>query len=105
MSSVKKDHSIGAGTGAVAGAVTGAVIGTAAAVPVGTAVGAVVGGAVGAKAGDSIAEAVNPTEYTDHFKMGYKNNSGYTAGREWNDLLTSMAMTHMVNTGARSSIR
>ena len=85
MSSVKKDHSIGAGTGAVAGAVTGAVIGTAAAGPVGTAVGAVVGGVVGAKAGDSIAEAVNPTEYTDHFKREYKNTSGYTAGREWND--------------------
>src|SRR5688500_18593730 len=67
MSDVKKDHSLGAGTGAVAGAVTGAAVGSAVG-PVGTVVGAVAGGVVGAKAGDSIAEAVNPTDYEDHFK-------------------------------------
>ncbi len=84
MSDVKKDHSIGAGTGAVAGAVTGAAVGAVGG-PVGSAVGAVVGGVMGAKAGDSIAEAVNPTEYNDHFKTEYKNTPYYTAGREWND--------------------
>ena len=84
MSDVKKDHTIGSGTGAVAGAVTGAAVGSAGG-PVGSVVGAVVGGVVGAKAGDSIAEAVNPTEYHDHFKTEYKNTPYYTAGREWND--------------------
>lgn len=84
MSDVKKDHSIGAGTGAVAGAVTGAAVGSAAG-PVGTVVGAVTGGVLGAKAGDSIAEAVNPTEYQDHFKNTYRERPYYSSSREWND--------------------
>jgi uncharacterized protein YcfJ len=84
MSDVKKDHSIGAGAGAVGGALTGAAIGSAAG-PAGTLVGAAVGGVVGAKAGDSIAEAVNPTEYNEHFKSNYVSAPYYTAGRDWND--------------------
>lgn len=84
MSDVKKDHSLGAGTGAVAGAVTGAAIGSAAG-PVGSLVGAVAGGVMGAKAGDSIAEAVNPTEYEDHFKKTYSTADYYKNDRDWND--------------------
>lgn len=84
MSDVKKDHSLGAGTGAVAGGVTGAVVGSMAG-PVGTLVGAVAGGVVGAKAGDSVAEAVNPTEYTQHFESQYKSTPYYAMGREWSD--------------------
>ena len=84
MSDVKKDHSLGAGTGAMAGAVTGGAVGSAVG-PVGTVVGAVVGGVVGAKAGDSIAEAVNPTDYEDHFKKNYRDTAYYKSGREWND--------------------
>ena len=84
MSDIKKDHSVGAGTGAVAGAVTGAAVGSAAG-PVGTLVGAIAGGMVGAKAGDSIAEAVNPTEYNQHFQTQYKSAPYYTSGREWSD--------------------
>ena len=84
MSDVKKDHSIGAGTGAMAGAVTGAAIGSAAG-PAGSAVGAVVGGIVGAKAGDSIAEAVNPTEYSRHFEKEYRSAPYYINGSEWRD--------------------
>ena len=84
MKDVKKDHSVGAGTGAVAGAIAGAAVGSAGG-PVGSAVGAVVGGVMGAKAGDSIAEAVNPTEYTTHFRGEYKKLPAYVAGREWND--------------------
>lgn len=84
MSDIKKDHSIGAGTGAVTGAVAGAAIGSAAG-PAGSAVGAVVGGIVGAKAGDSIAEAVNPTAYTDHFRKEYSTTPYYIAGSEWRD--------------------
>ena len=84
MSDVKKDHSLGAGTGAMAGAVTGGAVGSAAG-PVGTVVGAVAGGVIGAKAGDSIAEAVNPTDYEDHFKKNYRDTAYYKSGREWND--------------------
>ena len=84
MSDIKKDHSVGAGTGAVAGAVTGAAVGSAAG-PVGTLVGAIAGGMMGAKAGDSIAEAVNPTEYNQHFQTQYKSAPYYTSGREWSD--------------------
>lgn len=84
MSDIKKDHSIGAGTGAVGGAVTGAAVGSVAG-PVGSVVGAIAGGVVGAKAGDAIAEAINPTEYTRHFEQNYRAAPYYSAGREWND--------------------
>lgn len=84
MSDIKKDHSIGAGTGAVGGAITGAAVGTAAG-PVGTVVGGLVGGVLGAKAGDAIAEAVNPTEYTKHFETNYRSAPYYSTGREWSD--------------------
>ncbi len=84
MSDIKKDHSVGSGTGAVAGAITGAAVGSAAG-PVGTLVGAIAGGVLGAKAGDSIAEAVNPTEYNQHFQTQYKSAPYYTSGREWSD--------------------
>ena len=81
---VKKDHSIGEGTGAVAGAIAGAAAGSAAG-PVGTVVGAVAGGALGAKGGGALAEAVNPTEYSDHFKKTYASAPYYVAGSEWRD--------------------
>lgn len=81
---VKKDHSIGAGTGAVAGAITGSAIGSVAG-PVGTLVGAVAGGIMGAKAGDSVAEMVNPTEYTDYFKKNYTQASYYNPSKTWDD--------------------
>ena len=85
MSDIKKDHNIGAGTGAAGGAVTGAVLGTTVAGPVGTVVGAIAGGIIGAKAGDSIAEAVNPTEYNQHFENSYRQAPTYAEGREWSD--------------------
>ena len=84
MSDIRKDHSIGAGTGAAAGAVTGATVGAVGG-PVGMAAGAVVGGIIGAAAGDSIAEAVNPTEYRDHWQKSYQSTPYYSSGREWND--------------------
>jgi uncharacterized protein YcfJ len=84
MSEIKKDHSIGEGTGAVAGAIAGAAVGSAAG-PVGTVVGAIAGGALGAKGGGKIAEAVNPTEYTNHFQQNYTSAPYYKAGTEWQD--------------------
>src|SRR3546814_18167278 len=88
MSDIKKDHSIGAGTGAIAGAVTGGAVGSVAG-PAGTIVGALAGGAIGAKAGDSLAEAVNPTEYTTHFQPNYKSDPSYSTARDWSDNQTS----------------
>ena len=84
MSDIKKDHSIGAGTGAVGGAIAGGVAGSAVG-PIGTVVGAIAGGVIGAKAGDSIAEAVNPTEYISSFENKYQQAPYYSQGREWND--------------------
>lgn len=84
MSDIKKDHSIGEGTGAGAGAIAGAAVGSAAG-PVGTAVGAVVGAVAGAKAGGAIAEVVNPTEYSDHFRNSYEKAPYYNAERNWDD--------------------
>ena len=81
---VKKDHSIGAGTGAVGGAIAGAAVGSMAG-PIGTVIGAVAGAVGGAKAGDAIAEAVNPTEYNRHFESNYRSAPYYSAGREWTD--------------------
>lgn len=84
MSTIRKDHSIGAGTGAAAGAVTGAMVGTVGG-PIGIAAGAVVGAALGAAAGDGIAEAVNPTAYNDHWKDSYTSRPYFVSGREWTD--------------------
>ncbi len=84
MTDIKKDHSIGEGTGAGAGAITGAAIGSAGG-PVGAAAGAVVGAVVGAKAGGAVAEAVNPTEYANHFRDRFESAPYYTDGRTWND--------------------
>ncbi len=81
---IKKDHSIGEGTGAATGAIAGAAIGSAAG-PAGSLVGAAVGAVVGAKAGGGIAEAVNPTEYTDHFRTRYESAPYYSSGRNWSD--------------------
>lgn len=85
MSDIQKNHAIGAGTGAVAGAVAGAAVGTVAAGPIGMAAGAVVGGILGAKAGDSLAEVVNPTDYSDHWRTVYQTTPYYAANREWSD--------------------
>ena len=81
---IKKDHSIGEGTGAVAGAIAGAAVGSVAG-PIGTLVGAVAGGALGAKGGGAVAEAVNPTEYTQHFQNTYQSAPYYVGGSEWRD--------------------
>lgn len=84
MSDIKKDHSIGEGTGAVAGAVAGAAVGSMAG-PVGTVVGAIAGGALGAKGGGAVAEAVNPTEYNSYFEKNYTSAPYYVGGSEWRD--------------------
>ena len=84
MSDIKKDHSIGEGTGAVAGTVAGAAVGSMAG-PVGTVVGAIAGGALGAKGGGAVAEALNPTEYNNYFEKNYTSAPYYVGGSEWRD--------------------
>lgn len=81
---VKKDHSIGSGTGAAAGAVTGAAIGTVGG-PLGALAGAAIGGIAGAKAGDEVAEMVNPTEYTAQFEKTFQDKPYYNSSRTWQD--------------------
>lgn len=85
MSNVKKDHSIGAGTGAGAGALAGAGVGAAVGGPAGAAVGAVIGAVAGAKAGDSLAEVVNPTEYSNYWKSNYTTRPYYSDAYSWSD--------------------
>ncbi len=84
MTQTRKDHNIGAGTGAVGGAVAGAAVGSVAG-PIGAAVGALAGGVAGAKAGDMIAEAINPGGYDAHFQRHYRDMPYYSSGREWSD--------------------
>jgi hypothetical protein len=84
MSSIKKDHYVGAGSGAVAGGVAGAAVGAVGG-PLGMGAGVVVGGIAGALAGNSIAEAVNPTVYADYWKVNYKSASYLTVDRGWDD--------------------
>lgn len=84
MTDIKKDHSIGEGTGAGAGAITGAAVGSVGG-PIGAAAGAVVGAVIGAKAGGAVAEAVNPTDYTNHFRGTYESAPYYKSERSWND--------------------
>ncbi len=84
MTDVKKDHNVGSGTGAAAGAVTGVAVGAVGG-PIGMVVGGIIGGILGSKAGDSIAEAVNPTEYNKHWETNYRNADYYADGREWKD--------------------
>lgn len=84
MSTIKKDHTLGTGAGAVAGGATGAVIGTVGG-PIGIAAGAVVGAVLGAAAGDGIAEALNPTDYGNYWKSNYASRPYFVAGRDWVD--------------------
>ena len=84
MNDIKKDHSIGEGTGAVAGAIAGAAVGSAGG-PAGSLIGAIAGGVLGAKGGGAVAEAVNPTEYVSHFEKNYKAAPYYSSDKEWAD--------------------
>ncbi len=101
MEDLKKDHSIGAGTGAAAGAGTGAIVGAALG-PVGSAIGAILGGIAGAKAGDSIAEAVNPTEYDDYWRREYKRASYYRDGMDWEDYAPAYGLGYHAGTRLRN---
>lgn len=85
MSILKKDHIVGAGSGALAGGVAGAALGAVVAGPPGMAVGAVAGVAIGANAGDRIAEARDRRENLGHFQQIFHSMPYYIPGHDWHD--------------------
>lgn len=85
MSTLKKDHILGAGAAAVAGGATGAAIGAAVGGPVGLAVGAAAGGALGAVIGDRAAEARDKRGDLGHFEQIYRDMPYYVDGMTWDD--------------------
>lgn len=85
MSTLKKDHVLGAGAGAVAGGATGAAIRAAVGGPVGLAVGAAAGGALGALIGDRAAEARDKRGHLGHFEQIYRDMPYYADGMTWED--------------------
>ena len=85
MSTLKKDHILGAGVAAVAGGATGAAVGAVVGGPAGLAVGAVAGGALGAVLGDRAAEAMDKRGDLGQFEQIYRDMPYYVDGMEWED--------------------
>jgi hypothetical protein len=85
MSTLKKDHILGAGAAAVAAGATGAAIGAVVAGPPGLVVGAVAGSALGAVLGDRAAEAADRRDDLGHFEQMYREMPYYVDGMTWDD--------------------
>lgn len=85
MATLKKDHILGAGSGAVAGGATGAAIGAAVAGPAGLAAGAVAGGALGAVIGDRMAGTDDRREELGHFEQIHDDMPYRVEGMAWRD--------------------
>jgi len=85
MSTLKKDHILGAGTAALAGGAAGAAIGAVVAGPPGLAVGAAAGGALGAVIGDRVSEANDARRDLGHFQQIYRTMPYYVDGMDWPD--------------------
>lgn len=85
MSTLKKDHILGAGAAAVAGGASGAAIGAVVAGPAGLAVGAVAGGVLGAVIGDRAAEARDKRGDLGHFEQIHREMPYFVDGMAWDD--------------------
>ncbi|MBB1473217.1 hypothetical protein H5368_09240 [Luteimonas sp. MC1782] len=85
MSTLKKDHVLGAGTSAVAGGTVGAVVGGLVGGPAGAALGAIAGTAAAAVAGQKAAEALDPRGDIGHFEQIYRTMPYYISGMAWSD--------------------
>ena len=85
MSTLKKNHILGAGSAAVAGGVAGAALGAVVGGVPGLAVGAAAGGALGAVWGDRAAEAADPRDDLGHFEQIHHTMPYYVSGYDWND--------------------
>jgi hypothetical protein len=85
MSTLKKDHILGAGSAALAGGAAGAVIGAVIGGPAGLAVGAAAGGAIGAVAGNRAAEATDTRDDLGHFEQIFGTMPYFVEGYDWHD--------------------
>jgi hypothetical protein len=85
MSTLKKNHVLGAGSAALAGGAAGAAIGAVVAGPAGLAVGAAAGGALGAVYGNRASEAADPRDDLGHFQQIFKTMPYYVSGHAWHD--------------------
>ena len=85
MSTLKKDHILGAGAAAVAGGAAGAALGAVVAGPPGLAIGAVAGGALGAVIGDRAAEAADKRDDLGHFQQIHREMPYFIDGMAWDD--------------------
>lgn len=91
MSTLKKNHILGAGSAALLGGIIGGAIGWFVAGLVGfagaagLAVGAVVGGVLGAVLGNRASEALDPRDDLGHFEQIFKTMPYYVDGHDWHD--------------------
>jgi len=85
MSTLKKDHILGAGSAALAGGAAGAALGALVGGVPGLAVGAAAGGALGAVFGDRASEAADRREDLGHFEQIYRTMPYYVDGHSWHD--------------------
>jgi len=85
MSTLKKNHILGAGSAALAAGAAGAAIGAVVAGPAGLAVGAAAGGALGAVVGNRASEAADTRHDLGHFQQIFRTMPYYVEGRDWHD--------------------
>ncbi|MGN6512884.1 MAG: hypothetical protein ACTHKZ_04830 [Lysobacteraceae bacterium] len=85
MSTLKKDHILGAGSAALAGGAAGAALGAVVAGVPGLAVGAAAGGALGAVWGDRASEAADRRDDLGHFQQIFHTMPYYVEGHSWHD--------------------
>lgn len=85
MSTLKKDHILGAGSAALAGGAAGAALGAILGGVPGLAVGAAAGGALGAVWGDRASEAVDRRDDLGHFQQIFHTMPYYVEGHSWHD--------------------
>lgn len=85
MSTLKKDHILGAGSAALAAGAVGATLGGLIAGPPGLAIGAAAGGALGAIVGNRASEATDSRRDLGHFEQIFKTMPYYLQGHDWHD--------------------
>lgn len=85
MSTLKKDHILGAGGSAVVAGAAGATLGAVVAGPPGMAVGAAAGAALGAVLGNRVAEAADRREDLGHFEQIFHTMPYYVSDMTWVD--------------------
>lgn len=85
MSTLKKDHILGAGGGALVAGAAGATLGAVVAGAPGMAAGAAAGAALGAVVGNRMAETADRREDLGHFQQIFHTMPYYVSGMTWAD--------------------